>query len=129
MSPVSEAVTDVSSGMMGLTSLAIGVAEFAAPEQVQKLMGLEDRPGHRGVLRVLGLRELMHGVGLLAGSRWHRHQTSGLKARVLGDLLDSALLAMAARRTKDPAKFAAVATAVSVIGVLDLLLASRTEQR
>jgi hypothetical protein len=110
---------------LGLTSLAIGAAELAAPRQVQEMMGLEDRPEHRGILQVLGVRELMHGVGLLAGSPDRYDEVCGVKARVAGDVLDTVLLAAAAKKTRDPAKFALVAAVVSAIGVLDWLHSSR----
>src|SRR5579884_3777084 len=101
--------------MLGLASIAIGVAEMAAPERVQAMLGLEDDPQRRGVLRVLGVRELCHGFNILTQAK----PTSGVWARVLGDVLDSALLAAAAPSAKNPVKFAATSSGVMAIGAAD----------
>ena len=110
---------------LGWASIGIGLAELAAPKQVQSLLGIEDRPAHRGILRVLGVRELMHGFGILADTRPTRAMTAGVWSRVAGDALDTALLGVAATKTKHPAKFAAVAAAVMGIGLLDVIYALR----
>ena len=113
---------------LGLTSIAIGLAEIAAPGKVQELLGIEDRPSHRGILRVLGIRELMHGYALLTEEKPSREMTNSVWGRVAGDVLDTAVLGVAATKTKAPARFAAVAAAVMGIGVLDFLSAVRLER-
>lgn len=110
---------------LGWASIGIGLAELAAPRQVQSLLGIEDRPVHRGILRVLGVRELMHGFGILADTQPTPAMTAGLWSRVAGDALDTALLGVAATKTKHPAKFAAVAAAVMGIGLLDVIYSLR----
>jgi hypothetical protein len=50
---------------LGWASIGIGLAEIAAPGKVQELLGIEDSASHRGILRVLGVRELMHRFALL----------------------------------------------------------------
>jgi hypothetical protein len=89
------------------------------------MLGLDDRPEQRGILQVLGIREVMHGIGLLFGSADLHAEACGVKARVAGDVLDTVLLAAAAKRTKDPAKFAVVAAVVGAIGLIDWLHSSR----
>ncbi len=109
---------------LGLASLAIGCAELFAPGAVKKLLGLDKEKGHEGTLRVLGVREVMHGVGILADGT-PKLLATGAWARVAGDALDSAVLAGAARRTRQPTLFAATTAAVMVIGALDLICALR----
>jgi hypothetical protein len=113
---------------LGLVSIGIGLAEIAAPRQVQQLLGIDDKPDQRGVLRVLGVRELMHGVSLLAG-RKPRKIRAGIWSRVAGDALDSALLSAGATKTRRPAMFAAVTAIVLAIGVADALCAVRASRK
>ena len=91
--------TENGARMLGWASLAIGLTEIVAPRKVEELLGLESRPGYHGILRVLGVREVMHGVGILADPQPNGETTIGVWARVVGDVLDSALLGMAAMRS------------------------------
>ena len=118
---------DIAQGARGLgwASVGIALAELIAPQRVEKLLGLSDRPAYRGILRTLGVRELMHGVSLLTHSRPTKQMAAGLWSRVARDMLDNVLLGMAARKTKRPAVFAAIAASVLVIGALDMLHAAR----
>ena len=105
---------------LGWVSIAIGLTEIAAPRQLEKLMGVGDGQ-NIGVLRTLGVRELMHGIDILA----HKDPTPGVWSRVAGDMLDGALLAMAATKTRNPAGLAAVAAMVLPVVAADLLYAER----
>ena len=113
---------------LGWASIGIGLAEIAAPGKVQELLVIEDRASHRGILRVLGVRELMHGFALLTEEKPSREMTNSVWGRVAGDVLDTAVLGVAATKTKAPGRFAAVAAAVMGIGALDLLSAMRLER-
>ena len=113
---------------LGWASIGIGLAEIAATLQVEAMLGLEDNATHRGILRTLGVREIMHGVGILTEKRPNEAMATGVCARVAGDVLDSALLGVAAMKTKRPASFAAVTASVMVIGALDLLYSLRLKQ-
>ena len=121
-----EAREDAEGGRaLGWASIAIGLAELCAPKQVQNLLGIEDRAHQRGILRVLGVRELCHGVGILTETKPTPQMTTGVWSRVAGDVLDSALLGVAAVKTKKPASFAAVAASVMAIGLADAYYAQR----
>jgi hypothetical protein len=109
---------------LGVASLVIGLTEFLLPKKVEEMLGLEDRSTYRGILRVLGIREILHGVGILTGKE-HKHVTTGLWSRVTGDALDTALLGVAATKTKRPMAFAAVSLAVLGIGLADAIYAKR----
>ena len=105
---------------LGWVSLAIGLTEIAAPRQLEKLMGVGDGQ-NTGIIRTLGVRELMHGIDILA----HKDPTPGVWSRVAGDMLDGALLAMAATKTRNPGGLAAAAAMVLPVVVADLLYAQR----
>jgi hypothetical protein len=121
-------ISDTEAGrILGWTSIAIGAMELAAPKQVQQLLGLEDKASHRGILRVCGVREIMQGIAILAEDEANPKMTAGLWGRVAGDVLDTALLGIAATKTKAPGRFATVAGMVMGIGASDLFAAKRLE--
>jgi hypothetical protein len=113
---------------LGWTSLGIGLTELLAPDRLQDMMGLEQSQSHRGVLRVLGLREVLHGIGLLTAGGNHQKIQTGLWSRVIGDLLDGALLGIAATKTKRPAGFATVAAMVLPVVIADMVFAAEGEK-
>ena len=113
---------------LGWTSVGIGLSELIAPQQVLNLLGVEDRAEHRGIVRVLGKRELAHGAAILVNGDESKLRT-GVWSRVAGDTLDCALLGAAATMTKRPASFAVVAAMVTAIGVADLVCALRLSSR
>jgi hypothetical protein len=108
---------------LGWTSLGIGLTELLAPDRVQQMMGLDHERKHRGILQVLGLREILHGVGLLTAGRNKAKITTGLWARVAGDVLDGALLGAAAMKTRRPAGVAAVSAMVLPVAIADMVYA------
>lgn len=110
---------------LGWTSIAIGLTELLAPEQLKRTMGLKKSSENTGILRVLGIREIMHGVDLLT----HKNPMPGVKARVLGDLLDNVLIGAAATRTRNKTGFLAIVAAVLPVVALDLLFANKKRLR
>lgn len=113
---------------LGWASLGIGLAELFATEQVEQMLGLQHDERHHGILRTLGVRELLHGVGILTEEVPNDQLCAGIWARVAGDVLDTALLGVAAKKTTRPGLFAAVAGAVGLIGVMDLYYAVKVYQ-
>ena len=114
------AVDQQAAQCLGWTSIAIGLTELLAPRQLEKTMGVGNGQT-TGILRVLGVREIMHGVDLLS----HEDPTPGVWSRVFGDLLDGVLLGVAATRTKKPEGLAAVFAAVAPVVIADLIFAPR----
>ena len=109
---------------LGWVSIAIGLAEILMPRQIERTMGL--RGGQAtGILRVLGVREICHGIDILS----HRDPAPGIKARVAGDLLDGALLAVAGTKSRRPGGFLAICAMVLPVVVLDLIYANRCADR
>lgn len=109
---------------LGWASIGLGLAEIAAPRQIEQFLGIENGQ-HVGVLRALGVREVMHGVDLLA----HDDPTPGVWARVAGDALDGAAMSVAATRTRRPGRFTAAVAMVAGIAALDVLVATRLGRR
>ena len=104
---------------LGLVSLVIGGTEIAAPKQVSRLLGV-DGPVTTDVLRTLGVREIAHGIDILT----HRDDpTVGVWSRVAGDVLDGALLGIAATRTRNVAGFLTACMLVLPVVIADVMVA------
>lgn len=111
---------------LGWFSLGLGLAQVAAPGALARLIGVPDTDDARTLLRIVGVRELAVGAGLLdrprsGGYRW---------ARAAGDVIDLGLLARALtmRRAARGRVLAALATVASVTA-LDLFAATRASGR
>ena len=100
---------------LGWASLGIGLSELTAPDSIRQSMGVGKKS--RGILRVLGARELLHGFDILS----HRNPAPGVRSRLAGDLLDGVLLGVAATKTRKPGSFATIAAMVMGIVVLDVV--------
>jgi len=73
---------------LGAFSVGLGVAQVLAPGPLARAIGLPNSAGNRWCLRLAGARELTVGAGLLTQNR----STRWLWSRVLGDVMDLALL-------------------------------------
>jgi hypothetical protein len=101
---------------LGIASIGIGLTEIAAPQKLQEIMGIGNGE-NTGIMRVLGVREICHGIDILT----HKDPTPGIWARVAGDMLDGVLLGVAASKTRRPGGFAAIAAAVLPVVVADVV--------
>jgi uncharacterized membrane protein len=98
---------------LALLSLGLGSAQVGAPGVVIRLVGAEDDPRTRNVLRwACGVRELAVGVGAGSSSA----PGGWLWGRVAGDALDLALLGNVLARHPDR-RARALAAAAAVVGV------------
>lgn len=130
--PVQEKIEDVLDEMpperlgrgLGFVSIAIGLSEVLAPGRIERAMGIGNGQ-NTGILRTLGVREIMHGVDILS----HEDPAPGLWARCAGDALDGVLLAAAGAKTKKPGGFLAVCALVLPVVVLDHVLAPKLSGR
>jgi len=109
--------------------MGIGLTEIAAPRWLTNQLGLDDRHEYRGILRVLGIREIMAGVGILTEDKPEERLAAGVWGRVAGDALDVALLGAASKKTQSPGGVAAAAAMVVGITILDVLCGQRLQQR
>ena len=104
----------------GWVSIVIGLSEILAPKKIEQAMGIGNGQA-TGILRVLGLREICQGIDILA----HDDPTPGLWARVAGDMLDGAVLAVAGTKAKKPSGFLTICLMVLPVVVLDMIYAKR----
>lgn len=107
---------------LGWFSVALGAAELILPGGLASLVGVRK---HRMLFRLLGLRELASGIGILT----RKNSTPWLWSRVAGDAMDLALLgtALTSPGTKQ-ARVATAAAAVAGVAVLDVM-ASKEHSR
>ena len=108
---------------LGWFSIGLGLAEIVAPRQLAELIGVDNKPG---LFRLMGLREIGHGVGILsqdqpAGAVW---------SRVAGDILDLALLSTQLD-SDNPERRKTLAATMSVVAVtaFDLYTAKSLSQQ
>jgi len=108
---------------LGWFSIGLGIAQVLAPGGVSRLIGTQQHPR---LLRALGAREIMNGVGIL-----RQRQSSGwLWTRVAGDAMDLALLGMAARSPLSQRRRLNLATAaVAGVAVLDVISSMENARR
>jgi hypothetical protein len=71
---------------LGWFSIALGIAELAAPKAICRALGMQ---GREGVVQAYGAREIMTGIAILAS----HDPTPWIWGRVGGDALDLATLA------------------------------------
>lgn len=107
---------------LGWFSIGLGLAELLMPRQVSNAVGVPHRPT---LMRSMGMRELASGVGILRD----RQQPAWLWSRVMGDMLDMALLGAATRSPEARRQRIAIAlAAVAGVAVADVI-ASMQQQR
>ena len=97
---------------LGWFSIGLGLTEIIAPRFLERFLGLR---GHATLIRMMGLREVASGVAILNGP----YPAGGLWARVGGDVIDLAGLAMAVNSPYAKTQNIALAGA-SVAGVTAL---------
>ncbi len=108
---------------LGWFSVGLGLAELLMPRTMCRVIGV--RP-HKGLMRLLGLRELASGIGILK----QRNTASWLQSRVAGDVMDLALLGNAFGSKHSHAGRLSFATAaVSGVTALDALCAKEFSDR
>jgi uncharacterized membrane protein len=76
---------------LGWFSLGLGATQLLAPGAVARLVGLEDKPAWRWLVRSCGLREITAGLGIL----FRPDPVNALRARMIGDGVDLAALGVA----------------------------------
>jgi hypothetical protein len=104
---------------LGWLSIGLGLTELTFAEGICRLLKLR---GHAGVVRSLGARELLTGIGLLS----QPERRPWLWARVAGDAIDLSLLGATLDRPRSPAAAWRFASTVAVLGItlIDIYAAS-----
>lgn len=101
----------VASGL-GWFSIGLGIAQVASPSMINRMIGVKDDDRNRTLMQVVGLREIIAGMGILSSERPVRW----LWGRVGGDVMDLALLT-AALRSDDNEKDKVVRATLAVGGI------------
>ena len=105
---------------LGWFSIALGVAELAAPHSVARLIGVKPTETTLTTLRTYGAREVGTGLAILA----QPDQPTWLWSRVAGDALDLATLGVAMKNPDTDDRRAMFATAaVLAVTALDVVCA------
>ena len=100
---------------LGWFSVGLGALQLIAPRSLCRLLGIKPRSG---LMRLLGVRELANGIGILSQPA----EPMWLKARVAGDAMDLALLGAAALKPSSRGGKLVVATAaVAGVTAVDIL--------
>ena len=102
---------------LGWFSLGLGIAQLLAPRKVSRTIGMGDHPL---LMRIVGLRELTCGLGILT----QPNPATWLKARMIGDAMDLALLGRGMASARSPLCVAGAAAAVAGVLALDRKSAS-----
>jgi uncharacterized membrane protein len=100
---------------LGWFSIGLGLAQLVVPRRLAQLIGVPDDDETRVVLRAVGLREVVTGVGLLT----QRRPAGWLWARAGGDVMDLALLG-SALRSDQASRPKVAAAAAAVVGIMAL---------
>src|SRR4051812_21800037 len=107
---------------LGLFSLALGTAQVVAPGVISKVCGINDEDGNRNLMRLLGMREISHGIAMLA----KQQPAKAAWSRVAGDTLDLALLGGALANPNNDRGRTLFATAnVLAVTALDVMCAKQ----
>jgi uncharacterized membrane protein len=109
---------------LGWCSLALGLAQMAAPATVANLTGIQADKGQCALLRspAYGMREVAAGIGLLT----QPDKSSWLWTRVVGDVIDiGTLIAALGSPRNDRKRVVASLTAVLGITALDVICAQK----
>jgi uncharacterized membrane protein len=111
---------------LGWFSIGLGLTEVIAPREFARFIGVSDREDNRKLVRMVGLRELACGVGILTRPR----PAGWVWARVAGDAMDLALLG-SALTSNAPGRDRVAAATLAVVGVtaLDVYDGVRLSQR
>jgi hypothetical protein len=105
---------------LGWFSIALGVSELAAPRTIARAAGLP--ASSVPLLRVLGAREIGHGISILT----QPDRSTPVWSRVVGDAIDLAVLFSALRSYgSDQGRLSGAIAAVAGVTAADVFCASR----
>ena len=103
---------------LGVFSFALGIPQTLMPGRVNRLIGVKDTTSSRAIMRAVGVRELVAGVGIFTD----RRPTQWIWARVAGDTMDLALLVAALRnKSTSPTRTLAATGAVAGAFAADVI--------
>jgi uncharacterized membrane protein len=95
---------------LGWFSIGLGTAQISAPRALCRLVGANADGSAPRLMRLMGVRELAQGTGILVRPR----PTTWLWSRVAGDALDLSLLAVTAAKNRRARTAFAIANVLAV---------------
>lgn len=99
---------------LGWFSLGLGLMELFAPATIARLAGVPER---KGLIRLLGIREIISGFYIFS----QRRPARALRSRVVGDMVDLSLLGTALLSNgSQPNKIITATAAVAGVTALDV---------
>lgn len=102
---------------LGWFSLALGALEVLTPGRIARLIGIRNSDGVRTFIRLMGVREIGHGLAILRKPE----SSKRVWARVGGDVLDTAALGTAfASPRNDRSRLGGALAAVAGVAALDV---------
>ena len=105
---------------LGWFGLGLGLTELLVPARLGRMIGVP--PGHEGLIRTMGLREVASSVGILT----QRQPATATWSRVAGDVLDLALLGAAfTSRRSQRGRLAAATASVVWATMMDVITAQQ----
>jgi uncharacterized membrane protein len=107
---------------LGFFSIGLGLAQVLAPEGMSKVCGIADAEGNAPLMRLMGMREISHGVAILS----KQQPEKAVWSRVVGDTLDLAMLGKALANPDNHRGRTLFATAnVLAVTALDVMCAKQ----
>jgi hypothetical protein len=107
---------------LGIAGLGLGAAQVSAPRLLSRAIGVRPTDSARGCMRMVGVREILAGVGTLAT----RLPMIPMWSRVAGDLMDLGLLGSSlTNRRNSRGRVGGTVAAVAGILALDATTATR----
>jgi uncharacterized membrane protein len=111
---------------LGWFSIGLGITSLAAPRSIARFIGARGDRTEQAILRLVGLQELVVGIGILS----QRRPTGWLWARVAGDAAHLTMLTGAlASGPPEPDRMKAATAAIVGITALDAYDAVRLSQQ
>jgi len=101
---------------LGWFSIGLGAAQAVAPRAMCKLVGADGNRAGATAMRLMGIRELTQGTGILTRPR----PTGWMWSRVAGDALDLSLLGLVALRSDKRMRTAFAIANVAAVAIPDV---------
>ena len=102
--------------VLAVMRVVVGIATWAAPGLVGKIVGLQESGGSRYIWRIFGIRDAILGTGVLTSQGETRKMW--LKAGIACDVSDTMAAIVGGKSGALPARASASLTAPAVMGIL-----------